>query len=165
MNIQKNFLAKIRSEFILIGILCLIGLIPWPKPLMKKGNPYYSSTVMVRCFIVRVWLRIPSNNALHEYFSIDMQYNTRVMKSHGLDRLSNRRTFNRRFKTISIDIRSRIDAVGILFIKDGLVDLSIVSVDNSLLKAKGGVWHRSSTKKDDVPCSGIDRYGCSTRIQ
>ena len=34
---------------------------------------------MVRCFIVRVWIRIPSNNALHEYFSIDMPYNRKVM--------------------------------------------------------------------------------------
>ena len=128
------------SDSILLRILFLIGVIPGPKPLRKRGRPYfYSPTVMVRCFIVRVWLRIPSNNVLHQYFSIDMPYNKRVMKSCGLDRLPDRRTFDRRFKTISIDIRSRIDAMGILFIKNGLVDPSIVSVDSSLLKAKGHV--------------------------
>ncbi len=146
------------SDSILLRILFLIDVIPWPKPLKKRGKPYYySPTVMVRCFIVRVWLRIPSNNALHEYFSIDMPYNRRVMKSCGLDRLPYRRTFNRRFKVISIDIRSRIDDVmGILFIKDGLVDTSIVSVDSSLLKVKGHVWHKSSMEKNEVPRSGID---------
>ena len=154
MNTQRNFLAKIRSESILIGILCLIGLIPWPKPRKKRGKPYYySPAVMVRCFIVRVWIRIPSNNALHEYFSIDKLYNRKVMRICGLDRLPDRRTFDRRFKTISIDIRSRIDAMGMLFRKDGLVDP--ISVDSSLLKAKGHVWLRSNTK-NEVPRSGID---------
>ena len=83
-----------------------------------------------------------------------MPYKRKVMKSCGLDRVSDRRTFDRRFKTISIDIRSRIDTMGILFIKDRLVD-PLVSVDSSLLKAKGHVWLRSNTK-NEVPCSGID---------
>ncbi len=85
-----------------------------------------------------------------------MPYNRRVMKSCGLDRLPDRRTFYRRFKVISIDIRSRIDVMGMLFIKDGLVEPSIVSVDSSLLKAKGYVWHKSSMKKNEAPLSGID---------
>ncbi len=85
------------SDSILLRILFLIGVIPWAKPLKKRGKPYYySPTVMVRCFIVRVWLRIPSNNVLHQYFSIDMPYNRRVMESCGLDRLPDRRTFDRR---------------------------------------------------------------------
>ena len=71
-----------------------------------------------------------------------------------MDRLPDRRTFDRRFKVISIDIRSRIDAMGMLFIKDGLVDS--ISVDSSLLKAKGHVWLRSNMKKNEVPRSGID---------
>ena len=76
------------------------------------------------------------------------------MKACGLDRLPDKRTFDRRFKTISIDIRSRIGAMGVLFIKDGLVD-PLVSVDSSLLKAKGHVWLRLNMK-NEVPRSGID---------
>ena len=56
---------------------------------------------------------------LHHYFSIDKLYNRKVMRACGLDRFPDRRTFDRRFKTISIDIRSRIDAMGMLFIKEG----------------------------------------------
>ena len=143
------------SGSILLRILFLIGVIR-PIPNRKRGKPYYySPTVMVRCFIVRILLGKPSNNVLHEYFSIDMPYNRKVMKSCGLDRLPDRRTFDRRFKIISIDIRSRIDAMDILFIKDGLVD-PIVSLYGSLLKAKGHVWHKSSMKKNEVLRSGID---------
>ena len=103
-----------------------------------RGKPYYSPTVMVRCFIVRVWLRIPDNNALYDYFSIDISYDRKLMRECSLDRLPDRRTFDRRFRVISIDIRSRIGAMGMLFIKEGLVD-PVVSVDSSLLKVKGHV--------------------------
>jgi len=114
---KRNFLSRIESESFLIGILCLIGLIPCPKPVKKRGKPYYySPTVMLRCFIVRIWLRIPSNNALHHYFYIDNAYNRKVMKACGLDRLPDRRTFDRRFKLISFDTKARIDAMGLLFI-------------------------------------------------
>ena len=53
--------------------------------------------------------------------------------------------------------------MGVLFIKDGLVDPAIISVDSSLLKAKGHVWLRLNTK-NEVPHSGIDtdaRWGFS----
>jgi hypothetical protein len=39
---------------------------------------------------------------------------------------------------------------------EGLVVPSITAVDSTLLKAKGSVWHKSSMKKGEVPCPGID---------
>src|SRR5713101_2407325 len=119
MSPERRLLSRIATcESFLIGILCLIGLIPWPKPAEKRGRPYvYSPTVMLRCFVVRLWLRIPSNNALHSFLSIDRSYNARIMRACGLlDRLPDRRTFDRRFRTISSDVRSRIDSMGGMFI-------------------------------------------------
>ncbi len=43
-----------------------------------------------------------------------------------------------------------------MFVAEGLVDLSITSIDSTLIKAKGHVWHKSSMKKGIVPRSGID---------
>jgi hypothetical protein len=41
----------------------------------KRGRPYvYSSTVILRCFIVRLWFRMDSNNALHEFLGMDYAY-------------------------------------------------------------------------------------------
>ncbi len=54
--------------------------------------------------------------------------------------------------------------MGYLFVTEGLVDPSITAIDSTLLKAKGSVWHKSSMKKGEVPCSGIDtgaRWGYS----
>ncbi len=54
--------------------------------------------------------------------------------------------------------------MGHLFVTEGLVDLSITAYRHILLKAKGSVWHKSSMKKGEVPCPGIDtdaRWGYS----
>jgi hypothetical protein len=86
------------------------------------------------------------------------------MKACGLTSLPDRRTFDRRLSTISIDIKERIAAMASLFVKKRLVDPYVVSVDITLLKAKGHVWHKSSMIKGIVPRSGIDtdaRWGFS----
>ena len=43
-----------------------------------------------------------------------------------------------------------------LFVKKRLVDPYVVSVDSTLLKAKGHLWHKSSTIKAILPRSAID---------
>jgi hypothetical protein len=160
MRPKRRLLSRIlHSHSFLIGILCLIGLIPWPTPATKKqGRPYvYSPTVILRCFVVRMWLRIPSNNALHSFLSIDLEYNARIMSACGLGRLPDRRTFDRRFRRISSEVMSRIDFMGDLFVDEKLVDPYIVCVDSTMLRArKGLVWHKKQMDGGIIPYSGID---------
>ncbi len=115
--------------------------------------------------MVRIWLRLDSNRALHDFLAMDCYpYNRKIMKACGLTSLLDRRTFDRRLSTISIDIKERIAAMAALFIKKRLIDPYIVSVDSTLLKAKGHLWHKSSMIKGIVPRSGIDtdaRWGFS----
>jgi hypothetical protein len=95
-------------------------------------------------------------------------YDRKVLKACGLTSLPDRRTFDRRLSTISVDIKERIGVMAVLFVKETLVDPYIVSVDSTLLKAKGHVWHKSSMIKGVVPCSGIDidaRWGSSQSYQ
>lgn len=120
-----------RSESVLFGILYLVGCIPWPAPAGKKrGHPYvYSPTVILRCFIVRIWIwfRIDSNNALHKFLEIDNSYNRKLLMACGLvSSIPDRRTFDRRLKTISTDIRQRIAVMGKLFAAEKLVDPSYI---------------------------------------
>ena len=79
--------------------------------------------------------------------------------------LPSRRTFDRRLKTISTDIKERIITMGLLFVLESLVNPYILATDSTLIKAnKGKVWHKSSMKKGIVPRSGIDtdaRWGYS----
>ncbi len=91
-------------------------------------------------------------------------YTHKLALACGLIKIPSRRTFDRRLKTISTDIKERISTMGYLFVVEGMVDPSITAVDSTLMKAKGSVWHKSSMKKGIVSCPGIDtdaRWGYS----
>jgi len=95
---------------------------------------------------------------------MDCQYNRKLTLVCGLVSIPCRRTFDRRLKTISTDVKGKISTMGYLFIAEGLVGPSITAIDNTLIKAKGSVWHKSSMEKGVVPCHGIDtdaRWGYS----
>jgi hypothetical protein len=131
----------------------------------RRGRPHVCSpTVIPRCFIVRIWFRLDSNNALHIFLNTDCHYNRKLALACGLLSIPCRRTFDRRLKTISTDVKERISAIGYLFVTEGLADPTATAIDSTLLKAKGHVWHKSSMKKGVVPRSGIDtdaRWGYS----
>lgn len=146
----------------------MVGLIPWSesqKMKRRRGRPYvYSPSIILRCFIVLLWFRLDSNNALHEFLGMDYSYNKKIMKACGLTQIPDRRTFDRRLKTISTDIKERIATMASIFIHEKMIDPYIVAVDSTLLKAKGSIWHKSSMIKGVVPRSGIDtdaRWGFS----
>ena len=104
----------------------------------RRGRPYvYSPTVILRCFIVRIWFRLDSNNALHIFLNMDCQYNRKLALACGLSSIPCRRTFDRRLKTISTDIKERISTMGYLFVTEGLADPTVTAIDSTLLKAKG----------------------------
>ena len=112
---------------------------PWPKSHKKRGRgrPYiYPPTVILRCFVVRIWLRLDSNRALHNFLAMDYYpYNRKVLKACGLTNLPDRRTFDRRLEKISIDIKERISIMGNMFVKEKFVDPYVISVDSTLLKS------------------------------
>ena len=136
-------------------------MISWSEPEKMKrrgrGRPYvYSPSIILRCFIIRLWFRLDSNNALHKFLELDYPYNKKILKRCGLSQIPDRRTFDRRLKTISIDIKERIAVMTSLFLSERMIDPYIVAIDSTLLKAKGSVWHKSSMIKGIVPRSGID---------
>ena len=86
------------------------------------------------------------------------------MKACGLTQIPDRRTFDRRLRTISTDIKERIAVMTRMFVCKKMIDPYIVAIDSTLLKAKGHIWHKSSMNKGIVPHSGIDtdaRWGFS----
>jgi hypothetical protein len=87
---------------------------------------------------------------------MNCQYNRRLVLACGLVTIPSRRTFDRRLKTMSTDIKQRISTMGYLFVAEGLVDPSTTAIDSTLLQDNGHVWHKSSMEKGIVPCPSID---------
>jgi hypothetical protein len=135
LNIIVPKIIHDRLKESIFYVLYVIGCIPWPTvPPRKRGRPYvYSlSTVILRCFIVRIcWFRLDSNNGLHTFLNMNCWYNHKLAVACGLVKIpSSRRTFDRRLKTIStMDIKQRISTMGYLFVAKGIVDTSITAID------------------------------------
>jgi hypothetical protein len=75
----------------------------------------------------------------------------------------NRRTLDRRLKTIYTDIKERISTMGNLFVIERLVRPYVVATDTALLRSKGKVLHRSSMKRCST--SFRNRYRCKVGSQ
>ena len=105
---STELVQKKRSTSILISTLYLIGLIRWPhNNKLLPGRPYvYSPIVILRCFIVRIWFRLDSNRALHEYLAMDLPYNKKIVKGCGLSRVPSRRTFDSLFDKFRQDMEN-----------------------------------------------------------
>ncbi|CAN5875218.1 hypothetical protein BH23THE1_BH23THE1_35250 [soil metagenome] len=83
--------ANYNKSAILISILYLVGLIDWSSGNSvkshhrRRGRPYvYSPTIILRCFIVRIWFRLDSNRSLHHLLSIELPYN-RILANYARD--------------------------------------------------------------------------------
>ena len=148
--------SNIPLESILIGILHLIKLILLCDDSNKMGRPYvYPTTVILRCFVVRIWFRIPSNNALHYWLSLNTTHHKKIIRSCGMRSLPDRRTFDRRFKILPI--QDMIIILGGRFVTDGFADMSITAADSTTIYAMNRrVWHKSSIKEGMVSHHGID---------
>ena len=46
--------------------------------------------------------------------------------------------------------------MGHLFVTEGIADHSITAIEMDSFKSKSSVWHKSSMKKREVPCPGIN---------
>ena len=89
---------------------------------------------------------------------MDCQYNHKLAIAYGLITIpSSRRTFDRRLKAISTDIKQRISTIGYLFVAELLVvDHSITAIYSTLIKAKGsvsyGINHLYGERRSTLPC-------------
>ena len=146
--------SNILLESFLIGVLYLVGTLSLYEDAMRRGRPYvYSTVLMVQLFIIKSWMRIPSNNTLHYFLSIKCN-NDKLLKVCRLNQIPDRRTIDRRFQNFPIS--QIVGIMGNLFVSEKLVDDTSVSIDSSMLKANGPVWHKSDMKNNRLPIAGID---------
>ncbi len=154
MSKQMKIPGKILSESFLIGVLHLVGMLSLYEEVFRSGRPYVYPTIqMVQLFIIKLWMRIPSNNTLHYFLSIKPS-NDKLLKVCKLTQIPDRRTIDRRFQFLPIS--DMISTMGNKFISEELVENVSASGDSSMLKADGPVWHKSDIKNNRLPIPGID---------
>lgn len=151
---QVKIPSNIRCQSFLIGVLYLVGTLSLYEDVIRRGRPYvYPTILMVQLFIIKSWMRLSSNNTLY-YFLFIKPYNDKLLRVCKLNKIPDRRTIDRRFQVLPID--KIIGTMGNLFLSEKLVNDPSASVDSSMLKAAGPVWHKSDIKKNRLPIAGID---------
>ena len=162
MTKQMKIPSNVLCESFLIGVLYLVGMLSLYEDAIRRGRPYvYPTILMVQLFIIKSWMRIPSNNTFYYFLSIKSN-NDKLLKICKIQQIPNRRTIDRRFQVLPIS--NIISTMGNLFVSEGLVNDESASVDGSMLKADGPVWHKSDMEKNRLPIAGIDtdaRWGYS----
>lgn len=119
----------------------------------KRGRPYiYSPKAMVKIFVVMVSFKIDSFRSL----SRSLATNKELRKACGLEKtIPSYRTLSRRLKTLESPICQLVKQVIKVLYQQGVISLSIVASDSTLLEAKGKKNHKSKpeTQATDLDAS------------
>jgi hypothetical protein len=139
LSTKKTIPSKIRYELFLIGILYLAGTLSlYEDVIRQRGRPYVYPTISIlQLLIIKTWMRIPSNNTLYYFLSLEDTNRKKILSICRLSQIPDRKTFDRRFKILPIS--QIIVKMRDVFLLEKLVDCITASVDSSLIKAVGPV--------------------------
>lgn len=87
-----------------------------------------------------------------------LNHQPELLASMGLATCPHRTTLSKRFKVLPEGLREQIRTLHNGFVAEGLNITEVMSVDSSLMQAKGNVWHKKQRDKGELPkCGNIDQ--------
>jgi hypothetical protein len=145
----------------LIGLMQLTDRIPEPPPVARRGRPpSYPDRLFLKAVLIMTARGLPSVHGLLAALAEptpEMQALRLALTGGG--RFPSRRTWERRLKTLPASLPARIGCLGRF-----LVELitpwetcgRAVAIDSTVLRARGGVWHKKDRDAGVVPQRSID---------
>jgi len=152
----------ILQESLLVTLVMLVDLVPMPPPPPQgRGRPkVYSDRLFLKALVIML---IRHLHKVHELLSVLAQPTAEMQKLRTLltekGRYPTRRTWERRLKGLPDSLPAQIGCLGRHLV--GLIQPWATcgragAIDSTVLRAKGGVWHKKDREKGDVPHSSID---------
>jgi hypothetical protein len=152
----------VPEGFLLVTLLTLVDRIPLPPPRPPgRGRPYvYPDRLFLKALVVMIVRHLPSVHTLLEVLeqpTTEMQQVRALLTEHG--RYPTRRTWERRLRTIPDRLPARIGCLGRQLV--ALLDPwqgqgCAAAIDSTVLRARGGVWHKKHRDAGIVPHTSID---------
>jgi len=152
----------IPQESLLVTLVKLIDGIPTPVVTKaKRGRPLtYPEKLFLKALVIMI---VKHLHKVYELLSVlneptyEMQQLRQLLMEEG--RYPTRRTWERRLKGLPESLPAQIGCLGRY-----LVALVVpwadcgraVAVDSTVLRSKGGVWHKKDREKGEVPHTSID---------
>jgi DDE family transposase len=152
----------IAQDSLLVLLVRLVDCIPEPPPApRRRGSPtFYAERLFLKALVVMIVRRIHTVSgllAVLEQPSPEMQALRECFTQAG--RFPCRRTWERRLKALPTTLPARIACLGrhLLGLIEPWADCGrAVAIDSTLLRARGGVWHRKDREAGVVPHTSID---------
>ena len=152
----------IPQESMLVVLVRMIDCIP--APLVgpaKRGRPItYPEKLFLKALVIMI---VKHLHKVYELLSVlneptfEMEQLRSLLTEHG--RYPTRRTWERRLKGLPASLPAQIGCLGrylVALIAPWATCGRAVAVDSTVLRSKGGVWHKKDREKGEVPHSSID---------
>jgi len=152
----------IPQESLLVVLVKLIDLIPTPPiGVAKRGRPItYPEKLFLKALLIMI---VKHLHKVHELLSVlneptfEIQQLRSLLSENG--RYPARRTWERRLKGLPASLPAQIGCLGrylVVLMAPWASCGRAVAIDSTVLRAKGGVWHKKDREKGVVPHSSID---------
>ena len=151
----------ILERSILLALLQLVDRLPMPAVPPHRGRPMvYSHRLFVKALVVRVVRPVPTVHALLalvEPPTMEMRQVRAALTEAG--HYPSRRTWERRLATIPATLPAQIACLGhhlVAVLVPWPTGGHAAAIDSTVLRAKGGVWHKKHREAGEVPHTSID---------
>ena len=160
----------VPQESVLVMLVRLVDDIPLPPPPQKRarGHPrVYSDRLFLKALVIMIVRRLVS---VHELLSVlveptpEMQTLRALLTEQG--RYPSRRTFERRLAALPATLPAQIGCLGrylVAMLEPWLAYARAAAIDSTVLRARGGVWHKKDRAAGVVPHTAIDTEASWTK--
>jgi DDE family transposase len=151
----------IREESLLVSLVRLVDRIPTPSVRRSRGRPtVYPDRLFLKALVIMIVRHLHTPHELRSVLdqpTAEMEALRAMMTVAG--RYPSRWTWHRRLKALPATLPAQIGCLG-----RWLVGLwqpwaqrgRAAAIDSTILRARGGVWHKKHREKGEVPHTSID---------
>jgi hypothetical protein len=153
----------IRPASLLVMLVRLVDRLPRPAPPPKRGRGrprVYADNLFLKALVIMIVRRLSSPGELLTVLqqpTEEMQTLRQLLTTDG--RFPTRRTWERRLAALPATLPAQIGCLGrhlVRLIQPWLRHGRAAAIDSTVLRAKGGVWHKKHREAGVVPHTSID---------
>ncbi len=148
---------------LLVTLVLLVDRIPSPPPPARRGRGaprFYPDRLFLKALVIMIVRHL---HTVHELLAVleqptDEMQALRALLTHN-GRFPCRRTCERRLATLPATLPAQIGCLGrhlVALVQPWLSYGRAVALDSTVLRARGGVWHKQDREQGVVPHTSID---------
>jgi hypothetical protein len=153
----------IRQASLLVTLVRLVDRLPRPAPPAKRGRGrprFYADTLFLKALVIMIVRHLHSPGELLAVLQqpTDEMQTLRPLLTHN-GRFPTRRTWERRLAALPATLPAQIGCLGrhlVSLIQPWRQHGCAAAIDSTVLRAKGGVWHKKHREAGVVPHTSID---------